>query len=309
MPQHRTHPGHGSGPSRYPGTFLLAFREALDRLNWQAKRWLGAAVECVDGQGREQVVGLENLFRRVRTEDRGDWPDLIAGFLTSVTTEQLDQPPASLADVADRLLVRVGPPLGPRSDGLAVWHQPLGETGLGLNLVVDYPQSMSYVTEDMVAASDRPAAEWVERALANLARQTPADCLQILDADSGLRHCGVGDAYDSSRALLLDQLLPEAAADGYFIALPGRDHLLVLPVSGPGLANVHVLKLIAEKYFKTAPYSISAEVFWLRKGIWHPFAIEIKGERVSIQPPDEFMEVLGRLAPDSDSAEESDLTE
>src|SRR5437660_1221143 len=108
----RSHPGLGSPPPRYPGTFLLAFREAAASLKWQVRRWRGAVVECVDDRGREQVVGLENLYRRARREERSTWPELIAAFLGSVPTEQLDHPPASLAEVADRLLVRLGPPVG-----------------------------------------------------------------------------------------------------------------------------------------------------------------------------------------------------
>src|SRR5579872_6184695 len=105
----RHHPGQGSPPPRYPGTFLLALREGLAAAGWKVQRWLGNAVECVDAQGREQVVGLENLYRRARREDRGGWPELVAGFLASVHAEHLDKPPPALAEVADRLLVRIGP--------------------------------------------------------------------------------------------------------------------------------------------------------------------------------------------------------
>src|SRR4051794_30345444 len=91
--QKRNHPGQGSPPPRYPGTFLLAFREGLATAKWQARRWLGTAVECVDAQGREQVVGLENLYRRARRQQRSAWPELIASFLDSVHAEQFDKPP------------------------------------------------------------------------------------------------------------------------------------------------------------------------------------------------------------------------
>src|SRR5947207_7617559 len=69
-PQARSDPGHGSGPARYPGTFLLAFREAAGELNWQVRRWLGAVVDCADAEGREHQVGLENLYRRARRVNR-----------------------------------------------------------------------------------------------------------------------------------------------------------------------------------------------------------------------------------------------
>jgi hypothetical protein len=296
MPPRRSDPGQGSGPSRYPGTFLLAFREAAASLKWQVRRWRGAAVECLDDQGREQVVGLENLYRRARREERSTWPELIAAFLGSVPTEQFEHPPASLAEVADRLLVRLGPPLGKSAD-LDIWFQPLVEPDLGLNLVIDYPQSMSYVSRQMVDASGQPASAWVERAVSNLAAQTPPDCMRLVDADSGLRQCTVGDAYDSARALLLEQLLPEATAEGYFVAIPGRDDLLVLPVTAAGLAHVPMLKAVALKNHPSAPYSISDEVYWVKGGKWYLFQIVMKGENITVEPPTEFLEVLQRLAP------------
>src|SRR5262249_41355161 len=149
---------------------------------------------------------------------------------------------------------------------------------LVLNLVVDYPQSMFYVTLAMVEESGLPGEEWRERALANLRAQTPAECFQILHDESGLRQCTVGDAYDSSRALLLDGLLPETSVEGYFVAIPGRDELLVLPVTEAGLGFVPLLKSVAEQSFRTAPYAISADVFWIQAGRWHLFPIELHGD-------------------------------
>ncbi len=298
--QDRSDPGYGSGPQRYPGSFLLALREAVAALDWKIARWLGGAVECVDAKGREHVVGLENLYRRARREDRGTWPELIVSFLDLINAEHLQEPPAALPDVAERLLLRLGRPLAARDDGLELWSQPLPGTTLGVNLVVDYPQSMYYVTAQMIEESGRPGGEWLERAVANLRAQTPEDCFQVIHEESGLRQCNVGDAYDSSRVLLLDALLPQTSADGYFVALPGRDELLVLPLTGASVGYVPLLKSIAEQSFRTAPYAISDELFWVRGGLWHLFPIELRGEEVTAQPPRELMEVLHRLVPDEE---------
>jgi hypothetical protein len=296
----RSDPGFGGGPQRYPGSFLLAFREAAAARQWQITRWLGLAVECRDGQGREQVVGLENLYRRARREERSTWPGLIAHFLEMVEHEQHHEPPAALADVAERLLLRLGRPMPARPAAPEVWSQALAGAVLSVNLVVDYPQSMSYVTTDMVEESGRPGEEWLARAVANLRAQTPADCLQVIDEESGIRQCGVGDAYDSSRAFLLDGLLPEASGEGYLVALPGRDELLVLPVTGASLAYAPRLKYVAEQSFRTAPYAISDELFWVHEGQWRLFPIEVRGDQVTAQPPPEFLPILERLVPEQD---------
>jgi hypothetical protein len=307
MPLHqRSHPGYGNGPPRYPGSFLLAFREAVTEVGWQTKRWLGVAVECVDGEGREQVVGLENLYRRARRQERADWPALIADFLRTGQEAPIDEPPDDLGEVADRLLVRVGPPLARRGEGPEIWSSPLDGTPLCLNLVIDFPQSMFYVTEAVLEASGRAGADWLDKALANLQAQTPADSFAMLHEESGLRQSRVGDAYDSSRALLLDALLPEHQALGFLVAVPGRDELLVMPVTPAALSFVPMLKVVAQKNYQSAPYPISDEVFWVRAGRWQVFGIEVHNNEATLQPPAEFLPLLAELLPGEGSDGGSD---
>jgi hypothetical protein len=299
MPRaNRSNPGHGFGAPRYPGTFLLALREAFGTLNWQVRRWLGDAVEYADATGREQTLALENLYRRLRPVQRSAWPETLAAFLAAIPDEALANPPASLAEVADRILVRLGPPFTTHDPDLHVWSRRLVEGQIVATLVVDYPNSMSYVTAEMVVESGEAGEYWFERALENLRGQSPAGCLVEVHADSGLLQCEIGDAYDSSRALILDHLLPEKLPDGAFVAVPGRDHLLVLPVSASALSFLPWLHTVAVKTHRSFPYPISAELFWVSRGRWLPFPVETRGEKVVVNPPREFLDVLARIAPD-----------
>lgn len=77
----RSYPGPGSTLPRFPGTFVLAFHEAATSLNWQVHRWVGHLVECTDDQGRIRVVAVENVYRRIRREDRLKWQAVLASFL------------------------------------------------------------------------------------------------------------------------------------------------------------------------------------------------------------------------------------
>jgi hypothetical protein len=295
----RSDPGPGSGPPpKYPGSFLLAFREALGGLNWQVRRWLGDAVECVDASGEEHTVGLENLYRRARREDRNRWPELIRDFLTKVRAAETSAiTDVELVAVADRLMVRLGQPFAGLSDAMRIWGQQLEGTPLSINLVIDHPETMSYVTEQMVENSGQPGDEWLKQALANLRRRTPEDCFTTIHEESGMLLCSVADAYDSSRALLLDSLLPETFDLGCLVALPSRDELLVLPIAVRSLPCLHLMKVLAEKNYKTAPYAITDEVFWVHQGTWRPFPMEIRNNDLAIRPPPEFIEVLQQLAP------------
>jgi hypothetical protein len=310
MPQHhRSNPGSGSGPARYPGTFLLAFREALAARKWQVGQSRGDLVACRDEHGQEHFVGLENLYRRARRVERSDWPALIAEFLNTVLDGEQPELPANLSTVADRLLLRLGPPMRVRPTDVRVWHKPLAGTGLGINLVVDSADRMCYVTEQMVTDSGQPGEVWLERALANLRARTPDDCLQVLDEPSDLRMCQVGDAYDTSRALLLDALFPEGESCGWLVALPGRDELLVIPVTAKSLPHLHLLKILAQTSFKTAPYPISDEIFWIHRGVWRLFPMVLDGQEVTIQPPPEFKPILETLAPPESEAGQGPISE
>ena len=295
-PRGRSNPGFGLGGPRYPGTFLLALRVALGRVGWEARRWLGHAVDCVDDQGREQVIGLENLFRRIRREERDRWPDLIADYLATVPQDVPDGAPQDLDEVADRVLVRLSPPVARQEPDLRLWTAPVVEKHVVATLVVDAPNSMAYVTEKMIEDSGKSGEEWLRTALKNLRDATPERCFNTVHDESGLLQSEVGDAYDTSRALLLDELLPGRGDAGFLIALPGRDHLLVLPVGVGTLGFVPWLRSVAVRTHRTLPYPITPEIFWVHGGRWHLFSISQAGEQMIVQPPAEFVRVLQRLA-------------
>src|SRR5262249_37561810 len=155
----------------------------------------------------------------------------------------------------DRLLVRIRQPGEGKTEEL-VWSETLFGTDLAVCLVIDHPESMRFVTRDMVEEAGRPGDEWLEKAGANLRAITPADYLQQLDEAPGLLLGNLNDAYDAARALLIDDLVKDAP-HGCFVALPTRDCLLVVPVTGAGVAGLHVLKGLAENFYKTKPYAIT----------------------------------------------------
>lgn len=299
QPRGRSDPGMGSGPARYPGSFLLAFREAAVKLNWQFQRLQNDMARCLDAEGQEHCVGVENLYRRARRTPREQWPELIVEFLQTISSAETGENlPANLEACGEQLLVRLGKPIKLDTDDARVWSQPIDGTDLVANIVIDYPNRMCYVTEQLVETSGRPGSAWFEQARANLLARTPADCFNVVHEESGMRVCNVSDAYDSSRVFLLDELLPQSQDNGCLVVIPGRDELLVLPVTVQAIPHMHHLKVWAEKSHRNAPYPISDEVYWIHAGVWRRVPIEIKTEEIAVQPPAELIEVLNRLAGD-----------
>lgn len=284
---------------------MLALREAIGKLGWQPQTWKGTSVACIDADGSPREIGLENLYRRLRREPRERWPDLLAELLGSVPAEATVLPD-DLNQVAEQIMVRLGPPVSGQNAEMDVWSLPLVEDHLSALLVIDYPSSMSYVSAKMITASGQTGAYWYERALANLHAKSAASCFAPVHDESGLLQAQVADAYDSSRALLLDQLLPGHDENGFYVIVPSRDHCFVLPVTAETLMLAPWLRTIATKMCKDMPYPISPELFWVRGGFWHHFAIEHAGEDVLVKPPTAFVEVMARLRPDMDVTDETD---
>lgn len=299
----RYDPKHGA-EQKFPGSFLLALREAAAALGWQVARWDGRMAVCADATGKEHAVGLDNLYRRARHAPRESWLELITGFLRTIAVaNDPGQIPDDLATVAGRLLPRLGPPHAGTKAVSDVWSQPLDDTDLALNLVIDFPSWVCFVPVRLMESSGRSAAEWVEQAKANLLARSDADCLPVIHEETGLRMSKAGDSYDSSRALLLDELLP-GRADGFFVTVPGRDQLVVREVDRDAIAQVVLMRGFALRSYQSTPYALSPEVYWVRGGVWRRFPIALQRDQVMVEPPPEFVEVLHRLAPETRGEEE-----
>ncbi|HZZ82711.1 MAG TPA: hypothetical protein VFE62_29705 [Gemmataceae bacterium] len=284
---------------------MLALREAIERLGWQAQAWKGGSVVCLDATKEQREVGLENLYRRLRREPRDTWPDLLVDLLGSVPAEA-GKAPENLSEVADQLMVRLGPPVRGQGAEVGIWSMPLVDRHLSAFLVIDFPTSMSYVNDAMIASSGQAADYWFQRGLANLRDKSAPTCFAPVHDESGLLQAQASDAYDSSRALLVDELIPGHEEDGFYVIVPGRDHCFVLLVTAESLMLAPWLRSIAIKMCKDMPYPISPELFWVRGGLWHHFEIEEGGNELRVTPPAAFVEIMERLRPDIAQPPEQD---
>jgi hypothetical protein len=278
----------------YPREFVQAVKEAIAHLGWKVKGWEPGCVVCVDQEGGDSRLGLDNVARRCREMEPGEWVGFITDHFRRVSDgTQRARRSEDLHSVAHRVLVRLSQPLSDRQMAEMVWWKSVEEKVVVV-LVVDHPDSMSYVTRRMVEESGEPGEHWLEVALENLRGQTNPEMLEPIDADTGILLCCTGDAYDAPRALVLDSLLPEAPF-GALVGVPNRDRLLVLPLQPSALAKLHFVKLVAQQSYRQAPYPISNEVFWVRDGRWLRIPVEIRGTNINVTPPDEFVAVLQQM--------------
>lgn len=286
----------------YPFEFRALVVRELESCGLALKQWRDDGLEVERDDGREQYVGLANLYRRVISNPAELSGQLIRNFFRNAhvgDTVQLDRIPDQIGEAADRLRARLTTPFGDVDH--APWTMSLdGVDELAVSLVLDYPTMMAFVTKPMAEKSVTPMEEWVQRGIANLKATAPDDWLQLVHPDEGI-WCGhANDSYDAARALILCDLA-ECDDLGWLVCVPARDWLFARKVDSEGLNYFHLLKVIAERAYAEQPYPISDQVYWVRPGNrWSPFPIQIDDTQVTISPPPEFIAAL-ELTPDEDT--------
>jgi hypothetical protein len=287
-------PGSGT-PSGMPGGFRAAIASELIGMGYAIVGWEPDGVNVIaphhDG---ERFIGLTNLHRRAKVAQKADWPRIIRDFLGHVTgAVSSTHIPDDLITIASRLRPRLGKPFS-REGNVHPWGIPLSGTELEINLVIDFPHTMAYVTDEMLAKSGKSGEDLLDLALDNLRRDTPRDFFDRVSDEMDIYVGHSGDGYDSARALLIDDLLPDSPA-GFWVVIPTREELAVWPVSFEALEKIHVLKMFAEDNYREHAYPVTDEVYWLWQGMWYSFGITLDEHNVTVSPPDAFLEVLREL--------------
>lgn len=289
-----------SSPQALPDDFRNAVAAQLAVAGLSVIEWEPSGVHVRPTDGDKQYVGLANLHRRAKAADPGEWPEMIRGFLQRLATTKAQSIPDDLGTVADRIRPRLGRPFD-RSQAHP-WGIPLPGTGLEITLVIDYPHTMAYVTDEMLKKSRKKGEDLLDVALENLRKATPGDYFERASDELDIYVGSLGDAYDATRALLIEELMPESPA-GYWVAMPSREELAVWPVTFEALARVHVLKMFADENYHKHAYPISDEVFWVWHGTWYRFGVTLKDNDLVIDAPDPFGEALQELRGDTEAAD------
>ncbi len=283
----------------FPDAFRAAVIAQLTAAGFAVLDWEPTGVNVRPKTGGDaQYIGLANLHRRAKGAPPAEWPEMVRAFL-SHRAELLEVRaiPDDLTTVADRLRPRLGRPCD-RSDKTPPWGIPLPGTGLEINLVVDCPHGMVYVTDPMLARGRKKAEDLLDVALENLRAATPCDYFERASDELDIYIGHAGDGYDAARALLIEELMPDSPA-GFWVAIPCREELAVWPVSFPALGRVYVLKQFAADSHREHAYPVTDDVFWVWRGAWYRFGIELDGEELVIDAPDPFAEALRELEGES----------
>src|SRR5437867_6085625 len=187
------------------------------------------------------------------------------------------------------------------SKSLRSFHKVLAP-GLVLALVLDLPKKVMSLKSDELKAwgltselAWSAAEENSKREQYEVIPQTRPDGTQIffLTGDN---------LYVTSNALWLDERIELESENGALIGVPTRHVLVVLPIR-----DINVVKAVSgmhaanRRIFEEGPGSISADLYWWRKRTFTLFPIDASTQRMQARPPDEFVDMLNRLAPGAKS--------
>jgi len=287
-------PKSGTG-TRLPGGFRALVTRELATLGQNIVRWHNDGLDYAVADNKTSYLGLTNLYRRVKTNEPEEAEAIVRHFLQHIVGTGSPETilPDTIEDAAARLLPRIGQAFA--KDIATPWSKPLPGTQLHLNLVIDFPHTMAYLTKDKMEKSETPPGDWVDQAIENLRSRTEEGWLDLIREDEGLYCVHTSDSYDASRALILCEMTGNDPA-GWLIAIPARDWMFAMKANMQSVPHIHMLKHLASMYHQKQPYPISSEVFWLQpQKPWELFKIEITNEAVQVYPPEAFLEAIGGL--------------
>jgi len=286
-------------PEKY-ALFVTTVGQTLDGIHAGDQRGSirDGVLRLRNSAGSVESYGLQNLAQTLALESTAEWSRLVAEHFDAMLT--VDEPVTS-GEVAIKLL------------RLRMWHSDYLEQipevihkvlapGLVLALVLDLPKKVMSLKSDELKAwgltselAWSAAEENSKREQYEVIPQTRPDGTQIffLTGDN---------LYVTSNALWLDERIELESENGALIGVPTRHVLVVLPIR-----DISVVKAVSgmhaanRRIFEEGPGSISADLYWWRKRTFTLFPIDASAQRMQAHPPDEFVDMLNRLAPGAKS--------
>ncbi|MBI5835456.1 MAG: hypothetical protein HZB16_24400 [Armatimonadetes bacterium] len=139
--------------------------------------------------------------------------------------------------------------------------------GLITTLAAPTVNGRRFVQRAELESLGQPAPALVAAALGNLRARTGEDAVQMLRGDEAGLSYGLAcdDGLDSSRLLILPDLLPQFAEQGLVAAIPARDFLVAAPFCRPGLAALRGLAQVAHDGARTMPQPVSGDLYWISR--------------------------------------------
>ena len=156
------------------------------------------------------------------------------------------------------------------------------------------PEPVTYEELDGMQISPPRA---LELAMNNLRRVSAAGDLRPVDALPGLLVLRVSDGQAASRLAVLPELIDPMPFGGVVAAVPEPGQLLCVPMDS--VRAIDALQALASAVGHaeaTRDRLLSDQLFWFDGHRWRPILVEHGDEDITVLPPPDFLEMMGRVA-------------
>jgi hypothetical protein len=229
-----------------------------------------------DDQGSE--FGLWNVAAACHGDPRGElaWPAIVAEHVSSllrhVDGHLLDR--LAVGEVRSRIYVKLlSADALPSGGGLSYLDGTV--PGLVDSLVVDFPQTVGWLTASQVAKFGGKCA-LREAGLANLRALPSVQHKHMAAADGATFEVLLGESvYTASRVLVMDDLLDQTLGPtaetsyGLLAAMATRNQVAIHAICGRSVVpSLRLMARFALAGFRDGTGPLSPNVFWWRDGHW-----------------------------------------
>lgn len=252
-------------------------------------------------RGKEgAALGLLNLAQMCHRAPLHQWPTIVAQHvsrsidLAKECDDSLDLLAGDLEQARKHLKVRLYPSdVG--SDIFLTVREPM--PGVKAVLVYDLPETIHSVHADHVQAWGVSLEELFSIALANVKANDRVEPRSFpIDDTSSVMLLGGESFFTASHSLCLEEYLQPAPAEGALVAVPHRHAVVFHPINDAGvLVALTAMIPMARGMFQEGPGSISPSVYWWRGGHFTLLPAELVDGKIEFKPPEEFVEMLGRI--------------
>jgi hypothetical protein len=163
-------------------------------------------------------------------------------------------------------------------------------------LVFDLPDAIRNVSPEYADAWNMDEDTLFRTAIANVRAKNP---MHITREDMGGFDIWFvnNDHFFTANIIYELEDRPELLGNwGSLIALPHRHSAIIYPIEDPGVAEA-LRKIIPAAYSmcQDGPGSLTPNVFWYRNGVFTLLPYELRGEKLHLVPPDNFLDMLNEL--------------
>ncbi len=252
------------------------------------------------GESEDIRLGLQNIAQICKQSDEGQWDEIIKeffdNFILSRHDDEFDKKIPNYEEVKEFLSVRIWPrEYLAKLEKEVIYHEDM--EGTVSALVLDLPRTVRNVKPAEAGPWGKTDTELFQTALENLKTKYPLTISQEKIADEmSITLLSRKDFFAASHILLMGQNHACVGTYGALVGVPNSQAILCYPINDALILQaINPLIFIISGMYRDGPRSVSQELYWYHDGKFQKLPYERTEDKIDFLPPEEFLEMLGKL--------------